>query len=818
MKKILCSLLALCFTLCAISSCSPGGDKPDTPDNPLPDTTTAPAVSEQTTTSSSFTAPIEIVQNAEFASGRSTLLTLEDTGVLQVARKERTTIQKTDDGIWTVFAYLCGSNLEGDDGFASYDIEEMLDATSLAANLRFVIETGGSYVWHNSKIDASKKQRFLIEDGKMTKVHSSEPTNMGAASTVTDFLSWGVENYTSEYMGLIFWNHGGGSISGVCFDDKNDFDSLTLLELEAALNSVFDKMTRKFDFIGFDACLMATVETANLLVPHADYMIASQEVEDAIGWDYTAFGSALAGTSTVDALTLGKTICNKFYTSCQSYGVQKESTLSLIDLSKINNLLAEFNEYASALYEAAQDDQKMAQCVRLINDVQKYGYNDAANGYSNMVDLGGIINSTYSVIGDDGSALEALESCVAYSVKGSDRKSSSGLSTYFPVCVQGSNELSVFKGIAISPYYASFCDLVAYSGSSHGSTDDFDGSEWFGDNSFFWNDDYSYDYTEDSSSYGDDFSGWIDYWGSETEEDDDFNFDIGSSTLTYSQEPHLTNDGYYTFTLTNQSMYYLDRVYCNILMSITDEGREYMLDMGTDDYLNIDWAQGTVTDAFDGTWFALPDSQPIACFLIEPGESCNIYSAPVFVNDKLKNLKIAQYFDGEYYECEIIGVTSDVQDDGSSAREVSSLEIGDIITPCYYAYDALTGEYDGYYYGDDYTYTGDNGIYYESLYDADYYYGYEIYDIFENVIYTDFILFGVEGEEIYFYEETWGWSGDYEYDYGDDSWSDDWDDDYWDSDYWNDWLSEYDDLFGNDDYDYGYGSDSNDSGWDNFFW
>ena len=35
----------------------------------------------------------------------------------------------------------------------------------------------------------------------------------------------------------------------------------------------------KFDFVGFDACLMATAENALMLTKHADYMIASEETE-----------------------------------------------------------------------------------------------------------------------------------------------------------------------------------------------------------------------------------------------------------------------------------------------------------------------------------------------------------------------------------------------------------------------------------------------------------------------------------------------------------------------------------------------------------
>ena len=37
-------------------------------------------------------------------------------------------------------------------------------------------------------------------------------------------------------MGLILWNHGGGSITGVCFDEKYDQDSITLMEMDSALS------------------------------------------------------------------------------------------------------------------------------------------------------------------------------------------------------------------------------------------------------------------------------------------------------------------------------------------------------------------------------------------------------------------------------------------------------------------------------------------------------------------------------------------------------------------------------------------------------
>ena len=43
-----------------------------------------------------------------------------------------------------------------------------------------------------------------------------------------------------------------------------------------------------FDLIGFDACLMATVEVAKVIEPHAKYMIASEEIEPGHGWLWNA--------------------------------------------------------------------------------------------------------------------------------------------------------------------------------------------------------------------------------------------------------------------------------------------------------------------------------------------------------------------------------------------------------------------------------------------------------------------------------------------------------------------------------------------------
>ena len=54
----------------------------------------------------------------------------------------------------------------------------------------------------------------------MKKVGEERLSSMGEAETLADFLEWGVQTYPADKMGLILWNHGSGSINGVCFDEQ----------------------------------------------------------------------------------------------------------------------------------------------------------------------------------------------------------------------------------------------------------------------------------------------------------------------------------------------------------------------------------------------------------------------------------------------------------------------------------------------------------------------------------------------------------------------------------------------------------------------
>ena len=215
---------------------------------------------------------------------------------------------------WTVLMYLCGSDLESTPtqrggGQATKNLVELTKA-NLGQNVKFVVEAGGAKAWQNNVINPRYLSRYTIEDGKMALQDTQPSASMAAESTFADFLKWGTSNFPADHYMLVIWDHGGGSITGVCQDDiypydsRGQADSLTLPEMRDAMK----KSGAKFDVIGFDTCLMATVETAQILSPYAGYMVASEESEPGAGWDYESWPSWLAAHPGTPGEDLGTVI------------------------------------------------------------------------------------------------------------------------------------------------------------------------------------------------------------------------------------------------------------------------------------------------------------------------------------------------------------------------------------------------------------------------------------------------------------------------------------------------------------------------------
>ena len=142
---------------------------------------------------------------------------------------------------------------------ATADLNEMLYAQD-SDKVNIIIETGGTSRWRNSVISNTTNQRYRVTSKGL---EAACRTTWGSRSmvdpaTLADFIQYSKANYPADRYMLVLWDHGGGSLTGYGYDQNFRNDSMTLDEMATGLKNG----GCTFDVIGFDACLMATLETA----------------------------------------------------------------------------------------------------------------------------------------------------------------------------------------------------------------------------------------------------------------------------------------------------------------------------------------------------------------------------------------------------------------------------------------------------------------------------------------------------------------------------------------------------------------------------
>ena len=638
-------------------------------------------------------------------------------GDMSLERKQIETASRSDDGVWTIFVYLCGTDLETDSGMGTDDLEEMAKS-SPSDKVRFVVQTGGTEEWTEDDVDTDKTDRFLVQNGEITKVDEKKLTNMGTPDTLADFLVWGTSNYSSEHMGLVLWNHGGGSITGVCFDEKYDQDSITLMEMDAALLKASETSKRKFDFIGYDACLMGTVEVANVLATYADYMYGSEEMEPGSGWDYTVIGNFLSKNPDSDTEALGKVVCDSFYESNVKADDEELTTLAVIDLSKIDNLILSFNSFAKNMYDAGEDASNLADMIRGIEEVDNFGGNNKTEGYTNMVDMGGICDACSAYADGADKVNQALDAAIVYQVTGSTHPDVSGLSMYYPLSIQGSNELSLFSKVSVSPYYVSFVDRLGKTVATSESFDDYTPDQWFEDDEWEYgelSDDSYWDYLDDYEQTGE------------------------SPYITFDEEPAVDENGTLGFKLDENGIDNAADIYA-LVYELSDDGED-IIEIGETIDIQGDWDTGRFYDNFDGYWLSLPDGQNLATYIADSTDDYVVYTSPILLNGEETNLRMRQYYEDGRVEIE--GAWDGINEAGAASRDIIKIESGDKITPVYYAYDLDTFD-ELAYEGAEYEVRGTLEINYEYLAVGEYYYAFNIDDIYGDYYISDVAIFNID--------------------------------------------------------------------------
>lgn len=608
------------------------------------------------------------------------------------------------DNSWAVYWYLCGSDLESKGGFATIDLMEMMEV-QLPENVNIIIQTGGAAVWQNEYMDPSKLQRWLFNSEGFQLLEEQETANMGDAQTLYEFLEFANANYPADRVAVTFWNHGGGSVSGAAFDEIHEMESLDLAEMYQAFDAVWpaDKENPALELVGFDTCLMATVDVAAVFQNFSRYLVASEEEEPGNGWYYTGWLGELAENPAMEGDDLGIAICNSFYEGCEAVGTEERTTLSVTDLTRLTPLLEAYESFGQeALVAASQDPGFFAELGRAAAQSESYGCNTREQGYTNMVDMGHLARQTAWMLPSAQSVSDALAECVVFQVGGVYRAEATGLSCFYPY----SGNVNDLNG------YASLGEGLAFKHL------------------------YSYGLTGELAEGGDEYLAQLDV--------QEMPKIFTLSDMDWDGAPlDLNGEGTAILNLGPDANTILAGI--GFSLFYIDEANDQMLLLGTDNDLTADWENGVFYDNFRGVWGAV-DGHLVYMELSFEGDNYNLYSVPVLLNGEAYNLQVAYDFTTTAWS--ILGASQGLDESGMAGKELRLLEEGDVIDTIW-KIASYSGDDDfEMYTAEELTVTADTAFGEAPLFDGSYSMVFEMWDTTGNYVYSDAVTFDCAGGEI----------------------------------------------------------------------
>jgi len=251
---------------------------------------------------------------------------------------------------WTILVYAAADNdLKSDMVRSIDDLESVGSGEDM--NLVVQFDHGGA------KEKSPGIKRYYLEKGRKDGKISSPsltrlgPGNMADPKMLTNFIKWGIKHYPSEHVLLLISDHGDGWKGAI--DDESQKGWMSLPDITKAMKDAESKTGKKIDILGFDACLMASTEVAYELRDAADFMVASQDVEDVDGWPFSKLmaGKTLSNVAEKiksripdDPKEFAKDLVRSVELSPKAI-----MTLSAVDLSKAKDLAEATDRLAACI-------------------------------------------------------------------------------------------------------------------------------------------------------------------------------------------------------------------------------------------------------------------------------------------------------------------------------------------------------------------------------------------------------------------------------------------------------------------------------------
>lgn len=279
---------------------------------------------------------------------------------------------------WTVLLYSAADN-----NLHPWMVDDVAELETVGSDAQTDIVVQIDHGREGAGAQRLKVEKFALKDQENPNPHgpiqspvldSLGQINMSSAYTLSNAIEWAMKNYPSEHFMLIISDHG-NAWKGCAQDDSNR-GWMSLPELKAGLAQAEQTTGKKIDVLGFDCCLMASLEAAYQVRNHARYMVASEMTEGADGWPY----SPIMGPDTLRALQqrldmspeeLAKMLV---YKSGETPSIH---TLSAIDLSKVENIKDPMIALRQAIVESPTSKPVLREIWQ--DTLRFYGYRDAGD-------------------------------------------------------------------------------------------------------------------------------------------------------------------------------------------------------------------------------------------------------------------------------------------------------------------------------------------------------------------------------------------------------------------------------------------------------
>jgi hypothetical protein len=332
---------------------------------------------------------------------------------------------------WTVLIYMEANNSLA--SFAQETFKEVM-AVGKKKGLTIVVsvDTGKKHVVDD--IDGMPSgngvKRVVVHKDKVVSESDDVGDDMASPEGLAGFITYGIKEHPADHYALMLWDHGAGW-HGCCEAETPSIRELSLADITSGIKKGLKGGKRKkLDLVGFDECLMGELEVASALSKYVDVMVASEELEPGEGMDYDLWlGDIADAGGDMDPLAVGKSIAKSYVTHVKEGSGNPSYTLSVLDLTKIDDMIAATAKLGSQLRKT--EDWSAIGAARAKSDA----FGGQQQDVYGLVDLGQFAKFAKKIDGAEESAgdvLTAIDSFVHYNVAGPLHKKVKGVSIYLP--------------------------------------------------------------------------------------------------------------------------------------------------------------------------------------------------------------------------------------------------------------------------------------------------------------------------------------------------------------------------------------------------